>query len=112
VLRTPLNADLVVLSGCETAVGSEDVGQGLVGLVAAFQQAGAKSVLPTLWSIDESTSEMMGAFYRAMGDGRTTAAALRQAKLQMLQQRVRMGKAEVSLAHPFFWAPFILVGAR
>jgi CHAT domain-containing protein len=111
VLRTPLNADLVVLSGCETARGSEDVGQGLVGLVAAFQQAGAKSVLATLWSIDEATAEAMGAFYGAMAGGRPAPAALRQAKLHLLQQRVRMGKTDVSLAHPFFWAPFILVGA-
>ena len=106
------SADLVVLSGCETALGAEDVGQGLVGLVAAFQQAGARSVLATLWSIDEATAEVMAAFYGAMAEGRTPPAALRQAKLQLLQQRVRMGKTEVSLAHPFFWAPFVLVGTR
>ncbi len=112
VLRTPLNADLVVLSGCETALGADGYGEGLVGLVAAFEQAGAKSVLATLWSIDESTAEVMAAFYGAMAEGRGTPAALRQAKLQMLQRRLRIGPAEVSLAHPFFWAPFILVGSR
>jgi CHAT domain-containing protein len=111
LLRTPLQANLVVLSGCETALGAEDSGQGLVGLVAAFEQAGARSVLATLWSVDEATADVMAGFYRAMADGSSTSAALRQAKLQLLQQRVRMGKAEVSLAHPFFWAPFILVGA-
>lgn len=111
VLRTPLRAELVVLSGCETALGAEDWGQGLVGLVAAFEQAGAHSVLATLWSIDESAAEMMGAFYGAMAKGSSTPAALRQAKLQLLQQRVKMGGVEVSLAHPFFWAPFKLVGA-
>jgi CHAT domain-containing protein len=67
-------------------------------------------VLATLWSIDESSADMMGAFYHAMSQGESTPAALRQAKLQMLQQRVRIGNVEVSLAHPFFWAPFILVG--
>jgi len=111
VLRTPLQADLVVLSGCETAMGAEDLGQGLVGLVAAFQQAGARSVLSTLWSIDEATAEVMAGFYDAMAKGASTPAALRQAKLQMLKQRLRMGQTDVSLAHPFFWAPFILVGA-
>jgi CHAT domain-containing protein len=112
VLRTPLQADLVVLSGCETALGAEDLGQGLVGLVAAFQEAGARSVLATLWSIDEATGEVMAGFYGAMAQGTSTTAALRQAKLQMLKLRLRMGNVEVSLAHPFFWAPFILVGAR
>jgi CHAT domain-containing protein len=111
VLRTPLRADLVVLSGCETALGSEDWGQGLVGLVAAFEQAGARSVLATLWSIDESTSDVMAAFYRAMSQGSTPAAALRQAKLQLMQRRMPLGNVEISLAHPFFWAPFKLMGA-
>jgi CHAT domain-containing protein len=110
VLRTPLRAELVVLSGCETAVGSEDWGQGLVGLAAAFDQAGARSVLATLWSIDESTSDVMADFYRAMAQGRSAPAALRQAKLQLLQRRMPLGNVEISLAHPFFWAPFKLMG--
>ncbi len=110
VLRTPLRADLIVLDACETAVGGADWGQGLVGLVAAFQQSGARSVLATLWSIDEATSELMAPFYAAMTGGASTPAALRRAKLQMLERRQRIGNAEVSLAHPFFWAPFILVG--
>ena len=101
----------MVLSGCETALGAEDWGQGLVGLVAAFQQAGARSVLATLWSIDEAAAELTTRFYGAAASGARTPAALRQAKLQLLQQRVRMGNVDVSLAHPFFWAPFILVGA-
>ena len=69
VLRHPLQAELVVLSGCETALGAQDWGQGLVGLVAAFQQAGARSVLATLWSIDESTAGFMTGFYRSDGTG-------------------------------------------
>jgi len=78
--------------------------------VAAFEQSGARSVVATLWSIDEATSELMTAFYAAMSRGSSTSLALRQAKLEMLQRRLRMGNTEVSLAHPFFWAPFILVG--
>ena len=111
MLRTPLRAELVVLSACETALGSEDWGQGRVGLVAAFEQAGASSVLATLWSVDESAADVMAVFYGAMAQGNSTGAALRQAKLQLLQRRVRIGNVEVSLAHPFFWAPFIVVGA-
>jgi CHAT domain-containing protein len=110
VLRTPLRAELVVLSACETALGSEDWGQGLVGLATAFDQAGARSVLATLWSIDESTADVMAAFYRGMAQGSAAPAALRQAKLQLLQRRIPLGNVEVSLAHPFFWAPFKLVG--
>jgi CHAT domain-containing protein len=75
VLRTPIQADLVVLSGCETALGAEDLGQGLVGLVAAFQQAGARSVLATLWSIDEATAEVMAGFNDAMAQGASTPAS-------------------------------------
>jgi CHAT domain-containing protein len=111
VLRTPLRAEIVVLSACETALGAEDWGQGRVGLVAAFEQAGARSVLATLWSVDEPAADLMAAFYGAMAQGKPASAALRQAKLQLMQQRLRIGKVEVSLAHPFFWAPFILVGA-
>ncbi len=111
VLRTPLRAELVVLSACETALGAEDWGQGRVGLVAAFEQAGARSVVATLWSVDEPTADLMAAFYGAMAQGSPTSAALRQAKLQLMQQRIRVGTVDVSLAHPFFWAPFILVGA-
>ncbi|MGE5357829.1 MAG: CHAT domain-containing protein, partial [Bacteroidales bacterium] len=111
VLRTPLTAELVTLSACETASGSEDRGQGLVGLVAAFQQAGARSVLATLWSVDEATAEVTTGFYSAVAQGQPAAAALRQAKLGLLDERVRMGGVEISLSHPFFWAPFILVGA-
>ncbi len=91
-------------------LGSEDWGQGLVGLAAAFEQAGARSVLATLWSIDESTSDVMAAFYSAMAQGGSTSAALRQAKLQLLQRRMPLGNVEISLAHPFFWAPFKLMG--
>jgi CHAT domain-containing protein len=50
-------------------------------------------------------------FYWATAASRSTPERLRQAKLQLLEKRIQMGKAEVSLAHPFFWAPFILVGA-
>jgi len=79
--------------------------------VTAFQQAGARQVLATLWSIDEATVEVMASFYAALAGGATAPAALRQAKLHMLGQRLRAVRVEISLAHPFFWAPFVLTGA-
>jgi len=110
IVRSPLKAKLVVLSACETAKGPLGRGEGLVGLVSAFLQAGARSVLATQWSIDESTAELMESFYKAMMGGKDMAGALRQAKLDILQKRLRFGRTEVSLAHPFFWAPFVLIG--
>ena len=111
ILRYPLQAKLVVLSACETALGPLGRGEGLIGLVSAFQQAGARSVIATQWSIDESAAELMAVFYRAFTTGKTSAAALREAKLEILKRRVRLGGSEVSLAHPFFWAPFVLIGS-
>jgi CHAT domain-containing protein len=110
IVRSPLHARLVVLSACETARGPLGRGEGLVGLVSAFFQAGAQSVLATQWSIDESTAELMGSFYKAMMDGKDTAEALRHAKLEIMKRRLSLGGTEFSLAHPFFWAPFVLIG--
>jgi len=111
IVRSPLKAKLVVLSACETAKGPLGQGEGLVGLVSAFLQAGARSVLATQWSIDESAAELMSSFYKAMTEGQDTAGALRQAKLDILKKRLRFGRTEVSLAHPFFWASFVLIGS-
>jgi CHAT domain-containing protein len=110
ILRLPLQARLVVLSACETARGPLRQGEGLVGLVNAFQYAGADSVLATLWSIDESAAGLMDSFYRTMSGGETASVALQKAKLEQLTRRVHQGDAEFSLAHPFFWAPFLLIG--
>jgi CHAT domain-containing protein len=110
IIRSPLRASLVVLSACETARGPLGRGEGLVGLVSAFLQAGAQSVLATQWSIDESTVDLMTSFYRALTEGKSQAGALRQAKLDIMKKRSRFAGIEVSLAHPFFWAPFVLIG--
>ena len=111
IVRSPLKAMLVVLSACETATGPLGRGEGLVGLVSAFLQAGARSVLATQWSIDESTAELMASFYKAMTGGKDMAGALRQAKLDILVKRLSFAGTEVSMAHPFFWAPFVLIGS-
>jgi CHAT domain-containing protein/tetratricopeptide (TPR) repeat protein len=99
-----LGAELVVLSGCETALGRVVRGEGLVGLVRGFLHAGAERVLASLWRVqDRATAELMTRFYHALlVEGRPPAAALRQAQLSIL--------GEPRWADPFFWAPFVLVG--
>ncbi len=101
IFNLDLAADLVVLSACETGKGKELRGEGLVGLSQAFFYAGAPSVVVSLWRVaDVSTADLMVEFYRALVQGQSKAEALRQAKLKLRQQ----------YAHPFYWAPFILMG--
>ncbi len=99
-----LGADLVVLSGCETALGKEVRGEGLVGLTQGFLYAGARQVLASLWRVeDRATAELMSRFYRALlVEGRSPAAALRFAQLA-----IRRDKRWRS---PFYWSGFVLQG--
>ena len=101
-LRIP--ADLVVLSACETGLGKEINGEGLVGLTRGFMYAGASRVVASLWKVDDvATSELMAEFYKGMLQaGLAPAAALRQAQLEM-QKRKRW-------ADPYYWAAFTLQG--
>jgi CHAT domain-containing protein len=93
--------DLVVLSACQTALGDVHAGQGAAGLRQAFQLAGAKSVVATLWSVDDAaTTHLTIAFFKGLGKGRSKAEALRQAQLELL--------ANQELSHPFFWAAFTI----
>jgi CHAT domain-containing protein len=104
IFNLRLNADLVVLSACETGLGKEVKGEGLIGLTRAFLYAGTPSVVVSLWKVlDTSTADLMVRLYRNMkGGDRSKAQALQQAQLEM----VRQGR----YAHPHYWAPFILVG--
>lgn len=100
-----LDADLVVLSACETALGEEQGGEGISGLSRAFQWAGARSVLASLWTVpDESTADLMKAFYSSVARGVPRDEALREA------QRAILGRGG-DAAHPYFWAAFELFGA-
>ena len=121
-----LDADLVTLSACETALGKELGGEGLIGLTRAFQYAGAHSVLASLWAVDdESTAELMRHFYRHLRAGKAKAEALRAAQLELLRRAPRAGAREGSTdrgvgarvtdtpserSHPFRWAAFQLIG--
>jgi len=99
-----LGADLVVLSACETALGKEIRGEGLIGLTRGFMYSGAARVLASLWSVqDRPTAELMVSFYRGMlRDGFSPAAALREAQLEMASKPGRKS--------PYFWAGFSLQG--
>jgi CHAT domain-containing protein/tetratricopeptide (TPR) repeat protein len=100
--RVRVEADIVTLSACRTAAGSERAGEGLLGLTRAFQFAGARSVLASLWSIgDKSNAEFMTRFYAALKAGKPGDEALRQAQLAA----IRAGW------HPVRWAAFQLYGA-
>jgi CHAT domain-containing protein len=100
-----LNADMVVLSACETGIGKLRKGEGIVSLSRAFAYAGAKSIFPTLWQVsDAKTAQLMKSFYKNLKKGMAKDAALRAAKLDYLKD----SKGEA--AHPFFWAGMIGVG--
>lgn len=100
-----LNADMVVLSACETGIGKLRRGEGIVSLARAFAYAGAKSIFTTLWRVsDAKTAELMRLFYKKLRKGMNKDAALWQAKLDFLKNN----KGEAS--HPFFWAGMIGIG--
>ncbi len=102
--RLALTAELVVLSGCETALGRELDGEGLLGLTRAFLYAGTDRVVASLWRVsDPATAELMMHFYRALlQEGRRPPAALRQAQ-EALRRDPRW-------KDPYFWAGFVLQG--
>ena len=109
IASTHLNAQLVTLSGCETALGKMVRGEGLLGLRRAFLQAGARSVLVSLWSVEDSTADFMEEFYKNLGKDLSSGKALRSAKIQYMGRTLPSGQGQrMSLSHPFFWAPFVL----
>jgi CHAT domain-containing protein/tetratricopeptide (TPR) repeat protein len=104
IYNLKLKADLVVLSACQTAVGQEIRGEGLVGLTRGFMYAGAPRVVATLWQVDDrATSELMKRFYQKMlGEGLRPAAALKAAQVSM--------QSDKRWSSPHFWAAFTLHG--
>jgi CHAT domain-containing protein len=98
-----LKADLVTLSSCFSGFGDIDPNEGSLGIYRSFMIAGAKSVIISLWNVeDESTSILFSKFYEYLKDGYSKSEALRLAKLFI--------KNETEFSHPFYWAPFILMG--
>jgi CHAT domain-containing protein/lipopolysaccharide biosynthesis regulator YciM len=105
-----IGTDLVVLSACESGLGDVKSGEGVFGLRRAFSQAGAKSMVMSMWSIpDEETKELMANFYKNLQTGSMNRAqALRQAALQEMEAV----KGKYGSANPFFWGAFIFAGER
>lgn len=99
-----LPVDLVVLSGCETGIGEQIQGEGLISLTRAFMFAGATRVVASLWSVsDEATAALMADFYKGMeNDGFPPAAALRAAQIQMWKNK--------RWSSPYYWAAFQIQG--
>ncbi|MEO6725408.1 MAG: CHAT domain-containing protein, partial [Blastocatellia bacterium] len=104
IYNLKLNADLVVLSACQTGLGKQVKGEGLVGLTRGFMYAGAPRVVASLWQVNDlATAELMKHFYRALlKEGQRPAAALRAAQLEL--------RKEKRWAAPYFWAAFVLQG--
>jgi CHAT domain-containing protein/tetratricopeptide (TPR) repeat protein len=104
IYELDLDADLVVLSGCRTALGKEVRGEGLMGLTRGFQYAGVPRVVASLWRVqDRATAELMTRFYRAMWrDHLAPAAALREAQRSL--------RHDLRYRDPYSWAGFVLQG--
>src|SRR6266545_2256065 len=104
IYNLQLSADLIVLSACETGLGKEIKGEGLIGLTRGFMYSGAPRVVASLWNVDDlATAELMKLFYqRMLKDGMPAGAALRAAQLELSRQK--------RWASPYFWAGFVLHG--
>jgi CHAT domain-containing protein len=102
VMGLRLNADMVALTACQSGLGRVISGEGAMGMGRAFQYAGAKSVLMSLWSVAESSSvDLVTSFFKHLREGKNKLEALKLAR-----EEIR----KAGYDHPFFWAPFILVG--
>lgn len=128
IMGLDMEADMVTLSACKTGLGEDVGGEGVVGLTRAFMYAGSPSVLVSLWSVaNESTTDFMVSVYSYLKEGKDKAEAVRLAKMDLRKRKYKVyigrgmevaekgaAKAEktvvIDASHPYFWAPFILVG--
>ena len=105
IYNLQFNAEMVVLSACETGIGEWQEGEGVISLARGFSYAGAQSVITSLWAVnDASTKNLMVYFYEKLQEGYSKASALRAAKLAFIQQQ------DHTHAHPFYWAGFVPIG--
>jgi len=101
-----LNADLVTLSGCQSAKGKLTRAEGVLGLTRAFFYAGARSLLVSQWQVNDfTTAHFMEIFYSRLKEGNTKTAALQKTKIEFIKGAILKNR------HPYFWAPFVLIGS-
>lgn len=101
IYHLQLPAELVVLSGCATGLNVVTPGDELMGLVRGLFQSGAQSLVLSLWDVhDESTKEFMVEFYTRMQAGESKSEAIRSAMIELRKR----------YPHPYYWAPFSLIG--
>jgi len=120
VLELDLDANLVVLSACDTARGAKQTSEGVESMARAFMYAGARAVVASLWQVaDWAAADTMKALYQgALSEGLSPSQALREAKLAIRRSQSTRGVSvsdgssggAVESGHPFFWAPFIHIG--
>ncbi|MEM7245518.1 MAG: CHAT domain-containing protein [Acidobacteriota bacterium] len=111
VREVSLRCELVTLSACSTGLGPLRRGEGVLSLARSFLTAGADAVVMSLWRVqDRSTARFVEELYQGLGAGRTRVDAVREAKLALL--RAGRDGGDGRLAHPWFWAPFVLVDTR
>jgi CHAT domain-containing protein len=102
VMGLKMKADVVALTACQTGMGAQVSGEGVLSMGRSFQYAGASSVLMSLWSVAESSSvDLVGSFFRHIKEGKNKLEALKLARDEI---------RKAGYDHPFFWAAFILVG--
>jgi CHAT domain-containing protein/lipopolysaccharide biosynthesis regulator YciM len=102
IVKMKLNSDLVVLSSCNSGLGEIDPSEGILGMTKAFFEAGAKSVVVSLWDVnDKYTSKFMGLFYKRLAEGYDKSKALRMAKIDFINEYS---------PNPYFWGAFVLSG--
>lgn len=105
IVNMDLNAQLVVLSACETGLGKYIYGEGIVSLGRSFMYAGVPSIVMSLWKVDDkATSRLMPYFYENLANDMNKDEALHQAKLTFLK------KEDLSTVHPHYWAGFVSIG--
>ncbi len=105
IANMDLQAQLVVLSACETGLGKYEKGEGVYSLARSFMYAGVPSVVMSLWKVsDASTSELMPYFYESLKDGLSKERALQAAKVRFLEE------ANLEYRHPFYWSAFVMMG--
>src|ERR1051326_8349075 len=99
--------ELVVLSACGSGLGAVSAGEGVYGLRRAFQNAGAQTIVSTLFEVpDAESGQIMRSFYEGLKNKKNKLAALHDSQLEMITER----RKQEGAAHPFFWASFVLLG--